>query len=83
LPDLVPAYTAKTSQELSLNSGFWQIGAIFAGIEFAGLLNLVLFAGERPGSASCQSGALRLSITVELDRLAAIYIHNTCHSFFH
>jgi hypothetical protein len=32
---------------------FGRLAAIFAGLEFAGLLNQQRFAGKRPGYASC------------------------------
>ncbi len=60
-----------------LDSG--RLATIFAGLEFAGLLSLAHFAGERPGDISRQFDPLRAT---ELDWLAAKYIGNTFCSFF-
>jgi hypothetical protein len=46
--------------------------AIFAELDFAGLLNRQRFAAKRPGYASRYFAALRPSVAAERDRLAAV-----------
>jgi hypothetical protein len=47
------------------------LATVFARLEVAGLFFLACLAGESPGDASCQLTALRPSIAVEWDLLAA------------
>jgi hypothetical protein len=47
--DSAPACTSKTGQR---NSAFGGLAAIFAGLEFVGLLNQQRYAAKRPGIAS-------------------------------
>jgi hypothetical protein len=70
----------RRSNQLAAGVEFW-FTAIFAGLEFAGLLNRQRFAAKRPATPHANLAALRLSITAEWDRLAAVQIRKTCCSF--
>jgi hypothetical protein len=60
---------------------FGGLAAIFAELEFAGLLNLQRFAAKRSGYASANFAALHPSVAVEWDRKAAVQIRKTYRSF--
>jgi hypothetical protein len=62
---------------------FGGLAAIFAGLEFAGLLYILRFGGERPGYTSFKSGC-PISIHrhgMGLARGSTVYIRKTCRSF--
>jgi hypothetical protein len=58
---------------------FGGLAAIFAGLEFAGLLYLMRFAGESPGYASLKSGLPKWA--AEWDLLVAVHIRQTYCTF--
>jgi hypothetical protein len=60
---------------------FGGLAAIFAGLEFAGHLYLMCFAGKVQAMPHSNLAALCPSITAEWDWLAAVYICKTCPSF--
>jgi hypothetical protein len=58
-----------------------RLAAIFAGVEPTGLLYFARFEAKVLAKPHANLNALLLFTTEEWDRLAAEYIHKTCHSF--
>jgi hypothetical protein len=59
------------------------LAAIFARLEFAGLLNIMLLQVKIQATPHSNLAALHSSIAVEWDWLAAVYVCKTYHSFCH